>query len=55
MVTLIESWNSGYCTFPEGTVFIPQKVTKRGTIYAYGTPDGGHGQVIIDVGITPGE
>ena len=55
MITLTESWNSGYYNFPKGTVFIPQKVTKRGTIYTYGTPGGGTGEVILDKGVIPGE
>ena len=56
MITLTESWSSGYCTFPAGTVFIPQRPTSRGgTIYTYGTPGGGHGEVLLDEGITPGE
>ena len=55
MITLTEKWNSGYCIFPVGTVFIPKKVMKRGTIYTYGTPGGGHGEVLIDKGVTPGE
>ena len=56
MITLTSPWNSGCCIFPVGTVFIPQRTTRRGgTVYAYGTPNGGHGECLIDKGITPGE
>jgi len=56
MITLTDTWNSGYCIFPAGTVFIPQRtVRNRGTVYTYGTPDGGHGEVLIDAGMTPGQ
>ena len=56
MITLTEQWNSGICIFPAGTVFIPQRtVRNRGTVYTYGTPNGGHGEVLIDAGVTPGE
>ncbi len=55
MITLTSPWTNHGITFPVGTVFIPAEYTKRGTIYSYGTPDGGHGQIIARKGITPGE
>jgi hypothetical protein len=56
MITLTESWNSGTCTFPVGTVFIPQRPARNGgTVYTYGTPGGGHGEVLLNMGIIPGE
>jgi hypothetical protein len=56
MITLSSPWNSGICIFPAGTVFIPQRtIRNRGTIYTYGTPGGGHGECLIDEGVTPGQ
>jgi hypothetical protein len=55
VITLTKKWNSGCCIFPVGTVFIPQRTTRSGgTVYAYGTPGGGHGECLIDAGVTPG-
>ena len=58
MITLSESWNSGICIFPAGTIFIPQAqggYTRGGRVWSYGTPGGGHGEVLLDEGVTPGE
>ena len=57
MITLTNPWNSGVCIFPIGTVFIPQtRTASRGrTIYSYATPGGGHGECLIDAGVTPGQ
>ena len=56
MITLIDTWNSGVCIFPVGTVFIPQRTARGGgMIYTYGTPGGGHGTCLIDAGATPGQ
>jgi hypothetical protein len=57
MITLNAKWTACHMgiTFPVGTVFIPQRtICNRGTVYAYGTPDGGHGEVLLCVGIVPG-
>jgi hypothetical protein len=54
MITLTEKWNSGHCTFPIGTVFIPQREVRGRTVYAYGVPGGSYGEVILDKGQTPG-
>jgi len=55
MITLTSPWNSGCCIFPIGTVFIPQRSARRGgTVYTYGTPNGGTGECLIDAGVTPG-
>ena len=52
MVTLTSSWTSARlgCTFPAGTVFIPQ----YGRLWSYGTPNGGHGECLFDEGVVPG-
>ena len=57
MITLTENWNSGACTFPIGTVFIPQMSFRdsRGlTAWCYGIPGGSYGEVILDAGVNPG-
>ena len=54
MITLNVKWNSGHCIFPAGTVFIPQRTVRGRQIYSYGTPDGGHGEVILDDDNPPG-
>ena len=54
MITLTSPWNSGVCTFPAGTVFISARTTKRGTVYTYGTPNGGHGETLVYKGTIPG-
>ena len=59
MITLTSPWHYSLlgCTFPVGTVFIPQLGSaRRGrTVYSYATPNGGHGECLIDDDITPGQ
>ena len=56
MITLTAKWTppEGGIIFPIGTIFIPQRASYSGTIYTYGTPNGGHGEILIDTGIIPG-
>ena len=58
MITLTEKWSDprGGIIFPVGTVFIPQRVLAkgRGTVYTYGTPNGGHGETYVTKGLVPG-
>lgn len=57
MITLTNLWNSGHCVFPAGTVFIPHLDWNEdgSQVYSYGTPNGGYGEVLLDMGVTPGE
>ena len=57
MITLTSSWTDTRlgCTFPAGTVFIPQRTARNGgTVYTYGTPNGGHGECLLAEGVVPG-
>ncbi len=58
MITLNTKWTACHLglTFPVGTVFIPLHPSRSGErrIWSYGTPDGGHGQVLLCKGVTPG-
>ena len=57
MITLTAKWHDplGGLIFPVGTVFIPQRNTRNGTVYTYGTPDGGHGECLFYTGTIPGQ
>lgn len=56
MITLSTKWTGpNGITFPTGTVFIPQRTTRnRSKVYTYGTPGGGHGEVLLREGVIPG-
>ena len=57
MITLTSAWTDTRlgCTFPAGTVFIPQRPARNGgTVYTYGTPGGGHGECLLAQGVVPG-
>ena len=56
MITLTAKWTppEGGIIFPIGTIFIPQRASYSGTVYTYGTPNGGHGEILIDTGVIPG-
>jgi len=56
MITLAASWTGPHgLTFPVGTVFIPQRTTRNGTVYTWGTPNGSHGESLFYDGTTPGQ
>ncbi len=59
MITLTSPWHSSRlgCTFPVGTVFIPQAraIAVSGRVWSYGTPNGGTGQCLFDDDVTPGQ
>ena len=59
MITLNARWTACHVgiTFPVGTVFIPHLeggYTRGGRVWSYGTPGGGHGEVLLCEGIVPG-
>ena len=59
MITLTSPWTSSLlgCTFPIGTVFIPQvrAIAVSGRVWSYGTPGGGTGQCLLGNDVTPGQ